>query len=83
MSTALTPGQIEELKRLKREPQVTYGSSTKRLQNALRAAGYAEDFSDGALDLCRITPAGTAALDGAVQEERRRQGRARRRRGLR
>lgn len=73
----LTKAQLEELKRLKRGPQHTFGASRVRVQNNLVLAGYAryldidskplvgvtDQLGFGHLtELCEITEAGDAYL---------------------
>lgn len=55
----LTKPQQDELARLAREPQPTYGSARTRVQNTLVRMGLARYAADG--DRCVITPEGTAA----------------------
>lgn len=60
--TQLTEPQQEELRRLGREPQGTFGKGRARVQNNLVALGLARLEDDGYR--CVITDAGRAALLG-------------------
>ena len=78
----LTKAQVEELKRLAREPQPTYGCSRARVQNNLYyGRGYVRFLDqDGnsiaphimglnpCTEVCEITPAGREALAQATKK---------------
>ena len=67
----LTGPQIDELRRLARQRQVTYGRDRTRVQNILVAQGLAK-FVDIVNDYCEITDAGREALVSAERAKRTR-----------
>lgn len=59
--TKLTKTQHEELKRLAKEPQPSYGKGRVRVHNNLRRLGLAIIYHDNGFE-CRITAAGQQHL---------------------
>ena len=60
----LTAPQMDELRRLAREPQHTFGRARTRVQNSLVGKGLARYEDDGTL--CLITDAGRLAATGGA-----------------
>lgn len=70
MTSPLTKPQLEELKRVAKQPQPTFGSSRVRVQNALFNKGFVKYMDAGGrsvsasdfADTCEISEAGRLAL---------------------